>query len=143
LAAIRETGVTEYFAESSRSLRLDVGGPDHLAPLLGFVGDELTEIGGREREHLATEIGKPRLDFGIGEAGIDLPVELVNNVGGGPGKNSAIVGTPGSVSERVAVVTASARSLSALIYSIDATVPGNMTCTCPPSRSVNAGPPPR
>jgi len=26
-------------------LRLDVGGPDHLAPLLGFVDDELAEIG--------------------------------------------------------------------------------------------------
>jgi hypothetical protein len=31
------------------------------APLLGFFGDELGEVGGREREHLATEIGKPRL----------------------------------------------------------------------------------
>ena len=28
------------------SLRLDVGGPDDLAPLLGFVGDELAEVGG-------------------------------------------------------------------------------------------------
>src|SRR5262249_48637567 len=28
-------------------LRLDVGGPDHLAPLLGLVGDELAEVGGR------------------------------------------------------------------------------------------------
>src|SRR5262249_34006507 len=47
----------------------------------------------------------------------------------------------GSASERVAVVTASARSLLALIYSIDETVPGNMTCTCPASKSVSAGPP--
>jgi hypothetical protein len=28
------------------SFRLDVGRPDHLTPLLGFVGDELAEIGG-------------------------------------------------------------------------------------------------
>ena len=28
------------------SVCLDVGGPDHLAPFLGFVGDELTEVGG-------------------------------------------------------------------------------------------------
>ena len=29
------------------SFRLDVGRPDHLAPLLGFFRDELAEIGGR------------------------------------------------------------------------------------------------
>src|SRR5437868_4398028 len=45
------TGVTEYLAESRGSLRVDVGGPDHLAPLFGFVGDEFAEIGGRPREH--------------------------------------------------------------------------------------------
>jgi len=33
------------------SFRLDVGGPEHLAPLLRFVGDELAEIGGRARKH--------------------------------------------------------------------------------------------
>src|SRR5215469_18113899 len=33
------------------SLRLDVGRPDHLAPLLGFVGHELAEVGGRARKH--------------------------------------------------------------------------------------------
>jgi hypothetical protein len=27
------------------SLRLDVGGPDHLGPLFGVVGDELAEVG--------------------------------------------------------------------------------------------------
>src|SRR5262245_30213184 len=74
------SGVTEY--RPPGSLRLDAGELDHLGPLLSFVRDQLTEIGGREREHLATEIGKPRLDFGISEAGIDLPIELVNNVGG-------------------------------------------------------------
>ena len=37
-----------------------------------------------------------------------------------PGTNSPTVGTSGRTSERVAVVTASARSLPALIYSIDA-----------------------
>src|SRR5262245_45008083 len=41
----------------------------------------------------------------------------------------------GSASERVAVVTASARSLPALMYSIDAGMVENMTCTCPPIRS--------
>src|SRR5215471_16320548 len=57
--------------------------------------------------------------------------------------DSPTVGMPGSTSERVAAVTASARSLPALIYPIDETVVGKKTCTCPPSRSLNAGPPPR
>jgi hypothetical protein len=30
-------------------LRLDVSCPDHLGPFLGFVGDELAEVGGRTR----------------------------------------------------------------------------------------------
>src|SRR5262249_46714520 len=40
-------------------LRLDVGGPDHLAPLLGLVGDELAEVGGRAREHVASPAARP------------------------------------------------------------------------------------
>src|SRR6186713_39803 len=62
---IRGTGVTEYLAGSRGSLRLDVGRPDHLAPLLGLVGDELAEVGGRKREHVAAQFGKPRLQLGI------------------------------------------------------------------------------
>src|SRR5262245_57245414 len=65
----------------SASLRLDVGGPDDLAPFLGFVGDQLFKVDGREREHGATEIGKPRLELGIGEASVDLRVELRNDLG--------------------------------------------------------------
>ena len=63
-------------------LRLDAGEPDHLAPLLGFVRDELAEVGGRARKHRAAQIGKPRLHLGIGERGVDLPVELVDDLGG-------------------------------------------------------------
>ena len=37
--------------------------------------------------------------------------------------------------ERVAMVTASARSLPALTYAIDEDMLANMTCTCPASRS--------
>src|SRR5215475_14177819 len=47
----------------------------------------------------------------------------------------------GSAPERVDVVTASARSLPDLIYSTDDAVDSNVTCTCPPSRSVRAAPP--
>jgi hypothetical protein len=38
------------------SVCLDVEGPDDIAPFLGFVGDELAELGGREREWRVTEI---------------------------------------------------------------------------------------
>src|SRR5258708_39741240 len=65
----------------SASLRLDVEGPDDVAPLLDFVGDELAKVGGRKREHGAAEIGKPRPEFRVGERGTDLPVELVDNFG--------------------------------------------------------------
>jgi hypothetical protein len=54
IAAIRRTDVTEYRpASGSTSLRLDVEGPDDVAPLLGFVGDVLAEIGRRANHHCA------------------------------------------------------------------------------------------
>jgi S-(hydroxymethyl)glutathione dehydrogenase / alcohol dehydrogenase len=39
------------------SLRLDAGELDHLGPLLGFVGDELAEVGRRSRQRRAAEDG--------------------------------------------------------------------------------------
>jgi hypothetical protein len=36
------------------SLGFDVGRPDHLAPLLGFVRDELAEVGGRAYKRCAS-----------------------------------------------------------------------------------------
>jgi len=42
-----------------------------------------------------------------------------------------MVGISGNASERIAVVTARARSLPALTYSIDEGTVANMTCTCP------------
>src|SRR5215468_9752514 len=67
---------------ASRTLRLDVGRPDHLAPLLSLFGDELAEIGGRTRKRDAPKVCEPRLQPGIDEARIDLFVELVNDLDG-------------------------------------------------------------
>lgn len=39
----------------SASLRFDVGSLDDLAPLLGFFGDELFEVGGRAPEDHAAQ----------------------------------------------------------------------------------------
>src|SRR4029077_4462888 len=65
-SAIRGTGDMECGLTKPASLRLDVEGPDHLAPLLGFVEDELTKIARRARKHRAAHVGDPRLDLGIG-----------------------------------------------------------------------------
>ena len=42
---------------------------------------KLAEVGGRARKHGAAQIGKPRLNLGIGEGGVDLVVELVDDLG--------------------------------------------------------------
>src|ERR1700757_3777182 len=54
-----------------------------------------------------------------------------------------MVGRSGSAWERSAVVTASARSLPALMYSIDDGAAMNSVCTWPPTISASAGAPPR
>src|ERR1700733_9275198 len=65
---------------STQLLRLDVRELDHLGPFLGFVGNELAEIGRRTGKRHGAQSGKPRLQRGIGETGIDLLVELVDDV---------------------------------------------------------------
>src|SRR3982074_1649187 len=60
-----------------------------------------------------------------------------------PGTKSLSVGMSGNSSQRIAVVTASGRTVPALTYSIDPGAVPNSTCTCPPRRSVNAGAKPR
>src|SRR5215831_9006243 len=67
-------------AETS-SLRLDVGRPDHLSPLLDFFGNERLEIARRATEDNAAQVGELSLQLGIGEARIDLLVELVDDLG--------------------------------------------------------------
>jgi hypothetical protein len=54
------------------SLGLDVSRADYLRPFLGFIADELAEIGWRAREHHATNVGEPRLHSGIAKGSIDL-----------------------------------------------------------------------
>jgi hypothetical protein len=63
------------------SVRLDVEGPDPLGPLLGFLGDELAEVGRRTLKDRCAQVGKSCLDLGIGEGGIDFVVELVDDLG--------------------------------------------------------------
>ena len=52
-----------YAAGTCRSLRLDVGGADHLAPLLGVVRNEFAELGGRGCIGLQAQINEPGLEL--------------------------------------------------------------------------------
>src|SRR5262245_61047572 len=113
----------------SASVRLDVEGPDDLGPFLGFVGDELAKVGGRAGKNRAAQAGT-LLSLSIICGGVFLGAPTPYHwLASKPGRNSPIVGMPGSVSERVALATASARSVPALMYSIDAGRELNMTCT--------------
>src|SRR5262245_49639744 len=71
-------------------LRLDAARADHLTPRLGFRGHDASEVGGRARKRCTAEGGKPRLDFWVGNALVDLLVQLVDDVGGRvPGSSEA------------------------------------------------------
>src|SRR5262249_33943783 len=61
---------------------LDVGRHNHLAPFLGFVGDELAEISGRASKHRAAQIGKPCFEFWICNADIDFLVQSFDELCG-------------------------------------------------------------
>src|SRR5258707_1513074 len=64
------------------SIRLYAGKLDHLGPLLDFVSNELSEVGGRACKRCGAQICEPRLHFWIGEGGIDLLVEGIDDVRG-------------------------------------------------------------
>jgi hypothetical protein len=64
------------------SLRLDAGSANDLTPLLSFIDYELVEVGGRKRQRRATQVSEPRDDLWISKPRIDLPVELVDDLGG-------------------------------------------------------------
>src|SRR5436853_3578796 len=113
-----KTNKVELFA-------FDVRGPDHLGPLLGFVGHELSEVGRRTSKRRTAEVGKPIPDPGIGNAGIDFLVELINDLSRRlwvrPGlsnrsphnrvRNRPPPAGPAAPPKTVVVVTARARSL--------------------------------
>src|SRR5262249_25127985 len=62
-------------------LRFDVGGTYRLGPLLGFLSDELAEVGGRAGKHRTATLSETPLWLGIGADCIDLFVELVDDFG--------------------------------------------------------------
>src|SRR5204863_8356107 len=65
---------------SRGSLRLDVGGPDHLAPLLGFGGEELAKFGRLTGKRCIAQIAESRFHLGAHETRIGLPFEPSDDV---------------------------------------------------------------
>src|SRR5439155_20520624 len=61
-------------------LRLDTGELDHFRPLVGLVGDELAEIGARHWLWHETQIDEPHIDLGVGERGVGLLVEEIEDL---------------------------------------------------------------
>src|SRR5262249_7455765 len=72
---------TAGFADRDGSFRLDVGRADHFGPFLGFLSYELAEVRRRERQRDAAKVGKAGLDLMIGESGVDLLVEPLDDLG--------------------------------------------------------------
>src|SRR4029434_8418477 len=68
-------------AAADGSLRLKPRELHHLAPLLGFLGDEPTERGGRAGKRLTAYFGKPCAHRGIAQRGVDLAVEFIDDLG--------------------------------------------------------------
>src|SRR5215213_4623509 len=50
---------------SPRSLRLNVGCPDHLTPLGSFVGHQPRKVGWGAPKHRSVQVGKPSLNFRV------------------------------------------------------------------------------
>src|SRR5262249_33877016 len=65
--AISRNGIYGMSADDDGLFRLDVEGPDDVAPLLRFVGDELAEVRGRAHKRCAAQVSKPRFRLGVGE----------------------------------------------------------------------------
>src|SRR5262249_59110899 len=55
---------------------------DHFRPLLGFIHEQLGEVGGRAGQRRATELGDARLHLGIGKGGVEFAVERLDDGGG-------------------------------------------------------------
>src|SRR3984893_16790138 len=129
---------------------------DHLGPLFCFLCQQPPEIAGVPAS--AVPPVSPRRAFIVGsrKAALISPLRLsiisagvsvgtptpVTALASYPGTNSPKLGVSGNTAERVAVVTASGRSLPALTGAIDADMGSNIICASPSIRPLSAGPPP-
>src|SRR6516165_1847190 len=67
---------------SPSSFSSDIRGADHLVPFLSLVGNKLTECRRRTGEDIASQVDEAPCRLFVSHAGIDLLVELVDDLGG-------------------------------------------------------------
>src|SRR3954468_1105782 len=82
VGAAESRGGTVKTRRTPGSLRLYACKLDHLGPFIDFPRDHASELGGRASSRRVTNVNQSRLQFRIGQAGIDLSVELFNDLGG-------------------------------------------------------------
>src|SRR5262245_4574945 len=128
--------LAHFSVSSAMSLPKSAGEPGSTAPPRSA---SRTLIMGSARAALTSLLSLSTISAGVPFGAPNPNHWLVSK----PGRNSLTVGMSGSISQRVALVTANARSFPALMYPTESAGPVNMTCTCPPIRSAVAGPPPR
>src|SRR4051794_24724321 len=75
---IRGTGI--WALREMRPSGFQTGEFHDLCPFFGFIGYELAEVGGRTWKLRAANVRKPCLDLRVGEPGVDLLVQLINNL---------------------------------------------------------------
>ena len=117
----------------SRLTSFDPSLLDCLTPLLGFVLDELAIVSGGERKLRRAKVSKLRFNFRLGQLGIDIVVELADDlrrrIAGGRNPDRSGYRVPGHelanrwdfrqcLSPRETPATANARSSPALMCAI-------------------------
>jgi hypothetical protein len=127
-----------------------------ILPILGdFAGKEAPELLGRTARRVGAEgeksLAHVRQRHRLDDFGVEALHDVARRAGGprapachvetsNPGNaDSASVGNSGAVAERLAVVTASARSLPAFTCVMASEIFANISCAWPESRSVIAG----
>src|SRR5215470_12465731 len=62
-------------------IRFDARELNHLGPLFGFVGNDLSEISGGHGHRHAANLAESCLQSGVGQSGVDLSVQPCDDVG--------------------------------------------------------------
>src|SRR5262245_20384584 len=73
--------VTKISSALPGSLCLDIGSPDHRAPLFGFFCQEHPDFGGRHWDWHVAKTSKPDLHSSISEGGLNFLVKSIDDFG--------------------------------------------------------------